>query len=231
MTRSSTLRRPLQGMTIGLIDDYSEAGLMPDVATAFSDCIAVLESCGAIIRRISLHGLDVAVDAQVIVDAAEPSAVHDAWLHARGPSYGPDVRAQLQAGLGFTAVEYLHAQRFRTYLREQVDRHFQDIDLILTPTLPFTAPLIGQHSIMIGDEEESTLTGNMRFTCLPSLTALPAISFPIGLDRSNLPIGAQLMAPAGEEMRLMRAVHQFEQVTAFHAQRPSLSQAVPSMTC
>ncbi|TCP82101.1 aspartyl-tRNA(Asn)/glutamyl-tRNA(Gln) amidotransferase subunit A [Rhizobium sp. PP-CC-2G-626] len=215
-----SLERSLAGLRIGVIDPYSFQSLQPDIDRSFRQAITLFEDMGVVFRPITIHGLDVAVDAQVIVDAAEPSAVHADWIEKRPNDYGEDVRILLQAGKTFTAIEYLQAQRYRTYLREQFDTVFGELDLVLTPTLPFTAPLIGQETIMIGDDEESTLTGNMRFTCIPSLTALPAISFPIGFDSLSLPIGAQLMAGEDKEMLLLRAVHQFQCNSVFHKARP-----------
>lgn len=210
----------LRGTKIGLINGYGFENLQPDVEAAFRSLVATFEDMAAIVEIIAIDGLDVAVDAQVIVDAAEPSAIHAPWLIEKAEQYGEDVRILLHAGMTFTAVEYLQAQRYRTYLRDQIDRHLQSVDAILTPTLPFTAPLIGQETIMIGDVEESTLTGNMRFTCIPSLSALPAISFPIGIDSLRLPIGAQLIGAAGREVQLMQLVHDLQGVTGFHRLRP-----------
>lgn len=212
--------RSLRGTRIGLIEGYGFENLQPGVEVAFRALVKSFEDMGALVEIVSIDGLDVAVDAQVIVDAAEPSAVHAPWLAGQAAQYGEDVRILLHAGMTFTAVEYLQAQRYRTYLRDQIDRHLQNVDVILTPTLPFTAPLIGQETIMIGNLEESTLTGNMRFTCIPSLSALPAISFPIGVDGLNLPIGAQLMGGEGSEEQLMKLVGDFQEVTAFHRMRP-----------
>jgi aspartyl-tRNA(Asn)/glutamyl-tRNA(Gln) amidotransferase subunit A len=214
--------RSLEGARIGLIDGYGFERLQPDIELAFRALVQTLETMGAAVDIIKIDGLEVAVDAQVIVDAAEPSAVHAPWLADKAQHYGEDVRILLHAGMTFTAIEYLQAQRYRTYLRDQIDRHFQAVDVILTPTLPFTAPLIGQETIMIGDVEESTLTGNMRFTCIPSLSALPAISFPIGNDSLNLPIGAQLMGRDGSEEQLMKIISDFQNVTNFHTRRPQI---------
>jgi aspartyl-tRNA(Asn)/glutamyl-tRNA(Gln) amidotransferase subunit A len=217
---ASQPRRALRGARIGLIEGYGFENLQPDVEAAFRATVRKIEEMGAIVEIVTIEGLEVAVDAQVIVDAAEPSAVHAPWLADRAEQYGEDVRILLHAGMTFTAVEYLQAQRYRTSLRDQIDRHLQTFDAILTPTLPFTAPLIGQEKIMIGNVEESTLTGNMRFTCIPSLSALPAISFPIGVDGLNLPIGAQLMGGEGSEYQLMSFVSDFQEVSGFHRLRP-----------
>ncbi|MBL8583803.1 MAG: amidase, partial [Rhizobiaceae bacterium] len=216
------LERPLHGLSIGIVDGYGEEGVQPDIAEAFRETIRMFERSGAVIRPLKFDGLEYAVDAQVIVDAAEPSAVHDAWIDARAEEYGSDVLAQLRAGRVFSATEYLHAQRYRTFLRMQFDAVFDSVDVILTPTLPFTAPKMGQEWVMIGEREESTLTGNMRFTSLPSLTALPALSFPIGFDRDELPIGGQLIGASMDEWSLLRVAHRFQAETDFHTRMPIL---------
>ncbi|NDL61732.1 amidase [Acerihabitans arboris] len=207
-------------LRIGVIEDYSDQGLQPDVARAWQQTLALFGEMGATIAPVRVDGLENAVDAQVIVDAAEPSAVHGHWLQSRPEEYGEDVRMLLQAGLGFSAVEYLQAQRYRTWLRQQLERLFRQVDVILTPTLPFTAPLSGQAQVVIDGQPESVLTGNMRFTCLPSLTAMPALSLPAGFDAQNLPIGMQLIGPDGGEQMLLKVAHHFQQRTDFHLRRP-----------
>ena len=214
------LNQPLSGRRIGLIRGYTDENVQSDIAAAFRETVAAFERAGAAMVMLDIAGLEVSVDAQVIVDAAEPSTVHDAWIDSRDAEYGDDVRAQLIAGRTFTATEYLHAQRYRTWLRRQFDAAFEGVDAILTPTLPFTAPRMGEAAVMIGDRMESTLTGNMRYTALPSLTALPALSFPIGFDRDGLPIGGQLIAAAREEITLLNLAHLFQRDTDFHSRLP-----------
>lgn len=209
-------------LRVGIISDYSRGGLQPDIALAFEEMLAELQQMGATLFEVDIDGLERAVDAQVIVDAAEPSAIHWPWLQHQPENYGEDVRALLLAGGSFTAVEYLQAQRYRTLLREQFSQVFHQVDAIVMPMLPFTAPLAGQETLMIGDSEESVLTGNMRFTCIPSLTAMPALSFPAGFDRQRLPVGMQLMGPDGSEQRLLQIAHHYQQRTTFHLQQPPI---------
>ncbi|MEJ5113677.1 amidase [Erwinia billingiae] len=215
-----SLETPPHALRVGVIADYSRGGLQPDIATAFEQTLAEFQLMGATLYDIEIDGLERAVDAQIIVDAAEPSAIHWPWLQTQPESYGEDVRALLYAGGSFTAVEYLQAQRYRTLLRTQFLAAFRQVDVMVMPMLPFTAPLAGQETLMIGDNEESVLTGNMRFTCIPSLTAMPALSFPAGFDRQGLPIGMQLMGSDGSEQRLLQIAHHYQQRTTFHLQQP-----------
>ncbi|VDC30513.1 amidase [Pseudogemmobacter humi] len=193
--------RGLQGLRIGLFEEYTLSALHPDVGARFEALLAACTGAGAAVIPLPLEGITPAVDALVIVDAVEPSAVHDHWRNSESAAYGDTVARLLDCGHGFSGVEYLHAQRYRTWLRAQMLRHLAGVDLLLMPTVPYTAPLIGEtEEVDLGNgRRENALTANMRFTCIPSLTGLPALSLPIGCDRQGLPVGAQIIgAPQSE---------------------------------
>lgn len=202
--------KPLAQLRIGILPEYSQSGLQPAVAQAFSQTQQQFIQLGAELVELQLNDLERAVDAAIIIDAAEPSTIHWPWLQQQSDQYGDDVRALLLAGGGISAVEYIQAQRYRSTLREQFIAAFAKVDALLMPMIPFTAPLKGANSILIGDHEESVLTGNMRFTSLPSMTAMPGISFPVGLDGDQLPIGMQLMAGDGMEHALLCWVSEYQ---------------------
>jgi aspartyl-tRNA(Asn)/glutamyl-tRNA(Gln) amidotransferase subunit A len=62
------------------------------------------------------------------------------------------------------------------------------------------------------------------FTVSANIAALPGISLPCGFTTGPrpLPIGLQLMAPAFEEARLLRAARMYEAATEWHKRRPGL---------
>ncbi|MFS2225379.1 amidase [Pantoea sp. B65] len=212
----------LRGLRLGLLGEYSEA-VQPDVARAYHELVAWFRAAGAQCETLSFTGLEQAVNALVLINLAEPAALHAAWLADRADEYGEDVRLLLQAGLGISAVEYLQAQRYRTGLRQQMLQMFRQVDVILTPTLPFTAPLKGQTQVRIGDQDDSVLTGNMRFNALASLAALPALSLPAGFDHAGLPIGMQLIGADGREQQLMAIASRFQQESDYHRRTPVMA--------
>lgn len=217
---------PMTGMRVGVVDDYSLHGLQRDVEAAMRAAIAQLESLGAVIVPIAIAHLDAAVDAQVVIDAAEPSAVHQKWITERPQDYGADVRLLLEAGLEFRAVDYIQAQRYRAALRSSLLDAFRRVDVVVTPTLPFTAPRIGETMVPIGDGVEvDVLVGNMCFTALPSMTGTPAMSVPIGHDAGGMPIGMQIIGAPFAEAALFRVGHAFQLATDFHRRRPPLPAA------
>jgi aspartyl-tRNA(Asn)/glutamyl-tRNA(Gln) amidotransferase subunit A len=220
------IERPLDGLRIALVDDYSLRALQPGVEAAFRSAVATFESLGCQIETISLPELEPVVDAQIIIDACEPTAIHLPWLTSRPGDYGADVRTLLQAGASFSAVEYVQAQRYRTHLRDVIARRLREVDLIASPTIPFTAPLIGERLVPVDGGQEDTLVGNMKYTAVPSMTGMPAISVPCGFDELGLPVGMQLMAAPFEEALLLRVAHGFQRHTAFHTELPTLIAAL-----
>lgn len=216
------LDRPVNGLRVTIVDDYSLRGLQPGVEAAFRAALDTLDSLGCIIETISLPELAHVVDAQIIIDACEPTAVHLPWLERTPELYGEDVRTLLQAGAAFSAVDYIQAQRYRTHLRSIVTRHLGEVDAILFPTIPFTAPRIGERTVPVDGGDEDTLVGNMKFTAVASMTGMPAISVPCGFDELGLPVGMQIMAGPFAEPLLLRMAHAFQAVSSFHRELPPL---------
>lgn len=210
----------LAGLRIGLLPDVHQQ-VQPDVAAAYDQMVQWFSAAGARCQTLSVTGLDQAVNALVLINLAEPASLHAAWLAERPQEYGADVRKLLQAGLAITAVEYLQAQRFRTGLRMQLLQHLNQVDVILVPTLPFTAPHKGLEAIQMGDREESVLTGNMRYNALASLSALPAISHPAGFDRDGMPIGMQMIGRDGAERQLLALARAFQREHDYHVHTPT----------
>jgi aspartyl-tRNA(Asn)/glutamyl-tRNA(Gln) amidotransferase subunit A len=101
-------------------------------------------------------------------------------------------------------IWYLQAQRFRQWYRHQVRELFQEVDLILAPTTPCAAPLIGQTTMMLNDEEMLVRPNLGLYTQPLSLIGLPVVSVPI--QRPNaLPLGVQIIAAPYQEARVLRA--------------------------
>lgn len=220
-TLTPTAPADLSRLRIGIIEDYSLEGLQPDVRNAFKTMLGLCESKGATIVPVRLQGLDEVVDAQLVVDAVEPSAVHYRLIKERADDYGKDVLSRLLAGCAITGVEYVQAQRFREHFRKLVAEMFKTVDVVLTPTLPFTAPRIGSTAVEIENGKSvSALSGNMRYTAIPSMSGIPAMSVPIGRDAEGLPIGMQIMAPTHREDLAFSFAKAYQGITEFHLERP-----------
>lgn len=217
------LKKGLKGIRIGVIKDYCMLHNQPDVLKCYKEALQQMESLGAEICEMEIPDLDGLIDAQLIIDAAEPSTIHLPYLRTVSEDYGRDVRTLLEAGCMFRATHYLQALQYRTLLIDHLNEAFEEVDAIATPTLPFTALKIGEHKIEIEKgKEEDNLSANMRYTAIASITGKPALSVPCGFDKNGLPVGMQLIGNSFQEKRLFRIGNAYQKSVSFHKLSPKI---------
>src|ERR1700731_4449119 len=139
---------------------------------------------------------------QLVTLRAEASAVHTRWIRTRPRSYGADVRIRLQLGALGAGADYVLAQRMRSRLGAAVGRIFQDVDVLLLPPTPITAPAVGDRTVRWRSGEEPVDGALVRLTAPFNLTGLPALSVPFGAA-AGLPIGMQVVGRWNDEARLL----------------------------
>ena len=210
----------VSGMRIGLIEGYSLHHMQPAVEKAVREAVDVLEDLGAVAREISIPDIEGNISAQLTVESVEPSTYHQRSLRANRDDYADDVRLLLQAGELIPAVHYVQAQRYRALLRQQMHAAYAEVDVIVCPTLPFTATPLGETLVNIDGADEDMLSAIMQFTGLPSLTGLPAVSVPGGFDEHRLPIGVQLIGRPFAESTLLGCAAALQSATDHHLQHP-----------
>lgn len=220
---AADLERGLDGVRIAVLEDFTLTGLQAGVASAVEAAITELENAGAQVRELPMANLEPSISALLTVDIAEPAAYHGAWLRERPQDYGDDVRALLEVGELYLATHYIQAQRYRTVLRDQFDEVLRDVDAILTPTVPFTAPPVGATEVTLESGEVlDIISAVMRYNALPPLTGMPALSVPCGFADDGLPVGMQLIGRAFDEGTLFRIGHGYQRTTDWHRRAPSL---------
>ena len=122
------------------------------------------------------------------------------------------------AGALVPGVLIAHAQKFRRWYRERVLELFRDVDIILAPATPTTAPSIGQTTFVL-DGQETALRPNIGIYTQPiSFIGLPVVAVPVPLK--PLPIGVQIIAAPWREDMALRAAHALEQSGVAVAPRP-----------
>ncbi len=137
-----------------------------------------------------------------IVQMSETAAV---YVNHRNPmEFGADVWALIEQGRRLTAHEYVNAQRLRTLFRRDFDALWQQVDLLVTPTTPITAPLITEDVVQIGSESEDTRLATTRLVRSINLLGEPALSLPCGQATNGMPIGLQLISAPFTEPQLLQ---------------------------
>lgn len=104
---------------------------------------------------------------------------------------------------------YGRAQNIRRRITADFDRVFDEVDLLLMPTTPFTAPPIAAPDCTMAENLEAS--GAMaNNTLAANLTRHPAMSVPCGMV-DGLPVGMMLVGRHWQESMIYRAAHAFEQ--------------------
>ena len=211
------------GLRIGVIPGYFDRGVQAPVKAAVARALDTLVAMGAQIVEVSIANIAQNISAQLTIEAAEPSTYHQQWLRSRPQDYGDDVRTLLEVGELLPATHYLQAQRYRSVLRRDFLAAFRKVDVFICPTLPFTATPLGDTTVVIENGvAEDMLSAIMRFTGIPSLTGLPALSAPCGFDADGLPIGMQIIGAPFTENYLLGIAAAYQQHTDFHRRAPAL---------
>ena len=142
------------------------------------------------------------------------------YRSTRQEGFGPEVKRRIMLGTyalssGYYDAYYAKAQAVRTLIRQDFDRVFQDVDLLVTPVMPTPAFQLGEK---IEDPLQMYLSD--LYTISASLAGIPAISLPCGLSRKKLPIGMQILGRPFEEDVVLRAARAYELATDWHKKRP-----------
>lgn len=197
----------IQGWNVALvIGEYVEQA-DAEVLEAVTQAAQSFAELGAQVHEVEISVLQAAAQANTQMVIADAAAYHRQRLEEHPDWFGADVLARLQKGRSLSVTDYILARRTQSEARRYFDLFFERYDLLILPTTAATAaPIEGLDSAAYAPQ----LT---RFTGPFNLTGLPALSFPCGKTKNNLPIGLQLVAPAWNEARLLRAGLAFEKIS------------------
>jgi 1-carboxybiuret hydrolase len=141
-------------------------------------------------------------------------------LRSRARDFDPAVRDRLIAGAMVPATLVDKAQKFRRWYRERVLELFREVDAILAPATPCTAPSIGQQTFVL-DGVELPVRANLGIYTQPiSFIGLPVVAVPVPLE--PLPIAVQIITAPWREDIALRIAHALEKrgVAAAPPRRP-----------
>ena len=232
------LDKPLQGLRIGLPEQYFDDGLDAGVATSIRAALEQYKALGAELVDIKLPNTKLAIPSYYVIAPAECSAnlsrldgvryghrcedpvdLEDMYKRSRAEGFGPEVKRRIMVGTyalsaGYYDAYYLKAQKLRRMIKEDFVAAFESVDVIMGPVSPTTAFKIGEKS----DDPVSMYLQDI-YTLAINLAGLPAMSIPVEAAE-GLPVGLQLIGNYFDESRLLNVAHQFQQATDWHKQTP-----------
>lgn len=207
----------------------------PEVSAGLKTVCHTLEDLGHQVTPV-VADIGLSWEAFVELNARFWAGNTAAWIDAIATATGrainestlePATLALYQLGQELSATQLLGAMHQRNVVTRKVGELFNHYDVLLTPTLPNTAPVIGQYN---GGQETLDGRGWMArvfdhspFTALFNVSGCPAMSMPLAQDAANgFPIGMQFGASYGREDLLLQLAAQLERALPWHARRPAI---------
>jgi aspartyl-tRNA(Asn)/glutamyl-tRNA(Gln) amidotransferase subunit A len=220
---TAALGTSVEGLRVGVCRNHFFERNEPDVDAAVEAAIQDLAAAGSEIREISLPILAYGLGAIFAIELSSSTAYHaQALAEGRVAGFTEDVRLLVEMGRLVTGPDYLKAEQLRTRMIRDLGTLFQEVDVIVGPTLPLTAWPIGEWTVDVGGTDESVLAASWRLTYPWNLAGLPAISLPCGFDRRGLPIGLQIAGRPFDEMTVLRVADAYERRHDWTSRRPPL---------
>jgi AtzE family amidohydrolase len=211
-----TLDRGIQGLRIAIAGGYFRKGASAQTREAMKLVAKALE----VQREIEIPEAERARSAAYVITTTEGAALHLGRLRKQASAFDPATRDRLIAGAMVPAALVNQAQKFRRWYRERVLELFSDVDIILAPATPCTAPKIGQQTFVL-DGVEMPLRPNIGIYTQPiSFIGLPVVAVPIPL--TPLPIAVQIIAAPWREDLALRVAEALEQAGVATAPRPEI---------
>ena len=235
---SLKLNDSIEGLRIGIPNEFFGEGLASDVRSAIDAALAEYEKLGARLVPISLPRTELSIPVYYIIAPAEASSnlsrfdgvkfghraehftdLSDMYKKTRAEGFGDEVKRRIMIGAyvlshGYYDAYYLQAQKIRRMIADDFQNAFKNCDVIAGPVAPTVAWKIGAHKDPLADYLADI------FTLPGSLAGLPGMSVPVGFGEGGMPVGMQLLGNYFQEARLLNAAHRFQQATDWHAHTP-----------
>ena len=238
----SSLNKSIKGLKIGIIKECLEhQGLDEEVKASIEKSIQKFQSLGAEIIDISCPRFNDGIATYYVIAPSEASAnlarydgvkygyrslgtdnLSDMTSQSRSEGFGDEVQRRILIGTyalsaGYSDAYYKKAQSVRTLIKNDFDKAFENVDILLSPTCPTTAFLKGDYS-----NDPLSMYLSDLLTVPVNLAGLPAITIPCGFDKKGLPIGLQLIGDVLQEEKILNAANIFELDANLIISRPKI---------
>jgi aspartyl-tRNA(Asn)/glutamyl-tRNA(Gln) amidotransferase subunit A len=205
---ADSLHKPLKHFRIGVPLRMYWENLDPEVERVTSDALLALVALAGSIREMQLPAVDTLTIAE-----AEAFAFHQPYIEKTPHLYSRPILERLRAGGKVSAAAYIQAKREMERWRREIDGVFEDVDVIVTPTVPV-------QPVKVGTVSDLSLIRNTKAF---DVFGLPTISIPCGFTGGGLPVGLQISGRQLDEATVFQLAHAYERAKGWSQRRPPLS--------
>lgn len=207
---SLLIGKDVKGKVIGIPSYYFQY-IDEEVQSAVENAISLFEHLGASVKKVEMENMERIARGQVVTIQSEAAAIHLDTIKYHKADIDAEVYERLAESQNVRGFEYVLAQRDRKQLTAIFNQTFDEVDILLTPTLPVLPTDIGQRELEVGGQTEAVRHALLRLTSPTNFTGNPSLTVPCGKSESGLPIGVQLIARHGDEDKLYQFGYALEQ--------------------
>jgi aspartyl-tRNA(Asn)/glutamyl-tRNA(Gln) amidotransferase subunit A len=223
------LTKPVEGLRIGVPEEYFGEGLDPEIRGAIDGVLAGLKMVGGVVKPVSLPHTKYAIPTYYVIATAEASSnlsrfdgvrfglraeeaktLSAMYRKTRDEGFGAEVKRRILLGTyalsaGYYDAYYRKAQQVRTLLTRDFLAAFAEVDVLVAPVTPTPAFKLGEKT----DDPVQMYLEDI-YSVAASLAGICGVSVPCGTTKEGLPIGVQVMGKHFDEATMLRVAQAVE---------------------
>lgn len=224
-----SIAEPVEGLRVGVPEEYFGEGLYPEIRAAIEDVLAGLRAAGCVIKPVSLPHTKYAIPTYYVIATAEASSnlsrfdgvrfglrdaeaktLSEMFRKTRDAGFGAEVKRRILLGTyalsaGYYDAYYRKAQQVRTLLTRDFLTAFLEVDVLVAPVTPTPAFKLGEKT----DDPVKMYLEDI-YSVAASLAGVCGISVPCGETKDGLPIGVQVIGKHFDEVTMLRVAQAVE---------------------
>jgi aspartyl-tRNA(Asn)/glutamyl-tRNA(Gln) amidotransferase subunit A len=204
------LKTPISKLRIGIPRTYFFDDLDPEVAAAVENAISHMRGKVAQTKDVVLPQFQFVPNGGTDIELYH---YQRPYFEQSPEQYHPSSRRLLERAKGISAERYVETLKRIREARRDIQKTFEEVDVLLLPTMREPAPLVQEVVERKHHSRPSNVSAFNRF-------GLPAITVPCGFSKNNLPIGLQIAGPSFREGLLLSVAYAYQQSTEWHLRRP-----------
>ncbi len=223
------LAQPVEGIRVGVPEEYFGEGLDPEIRAAIDGVLDGLKLVGCVVKPVKLPHTKYAIPTYYVIATAEASAnlsrfdgvrfgfragetktLSAMYRKTRDEGFGAEVKRRILLGTyalsaGYYDAYYRKAQQVRTLLTRDFLTAFAEVDVLVAPVTPTPAFRLGEKT----DDPVKMYLEDI-YSVAASLAGVCGVSVPCGTTKEGLPIGVQIMGKHFDEATMLRVAQAVE---------------------